>query len=86
MADGIAAERPRLAPLRDTAEHCVDTTGLRLGSCARARPRCPAERTRSTWRSRFCSFGHKHEPAPDADLTFDVRFLPNPHYEDKLRR
>ena len=38
------------------------------------------------------SFGFKHGPARDADLLFDVRFLPNPHYEadaaaaDRLRR
>ena len=33
----------------------------------------------------FCSFGLKHGPARDADLLFDVRFLPNPHYEPDLR-
>ena len=34
----------------------------------------------------FESFGFKHGPAPrDADLVFDVRFLPNPHYEPSLR-
>ena len=31
------------------------------------------------------SFGFKHGPARDADLAFDVRFLPNPHYEPELR-
>ena len=29
----------------------------------------------------FQSFGFKHGPPRDADLSFDVRFLPNPHYE-----
>ena len=33
----------------------------------------------------FGSFGHKHGPPRDADLAFDVRFLPNPHYEPELR-
>jgi UPF0042 nucleotide-binding protein len=33
----------------------------------------------------FQSFGFKHGPPRDADLTFDVRFLPNPHWEPKLR-
>ena len=33
----------------------------------------------------FASYGHKHGPMRDADLAFDVRFLPNPHYEIKLR-
>ena len=33
----------------------------------------------------FLPFGHKHGPPRDADLAFDVRFLPNPHYEADLR-
>src|SRR6185312_15293585 len=32
----------------------------------------------------FESFGFKHGPARDADIIFDVRFLPNPHYEPNL--
>jgi RNase adapter protein RapZ len=31
------------------------------------------------------TFGFKHGSPRDADLTFDVRFLPNPHYESELR-
>ena len=45
-------------------------------------PRVPAARLAVS----FESFGFKHGPAPrDADLVFDVRFLPNPHYEPALR-
>ena len=33
----------------------------------------------------FMTFGFKHGSPRDADLTFDVRFLPNPHYEADLR-
>ncbi len=33
----------------------------------------------------FQSFGHKHGPPRDADLVFDVRFLPNPHWDIELR-
>ena len=33
----------------------------------------------------FESFGFKYGPSRDADLMFDVRFLPNPHYEPELR-
>jgi RNase adapter protein RapZ len=33
----------------------------------------------------FLTFGFKHGSPGDADLTFDVRFLPNPHYESELR-
>jgi UPF0042 nucleotide-binding protein len=44
-------------------------------------PRVPAARLAVT----IESFGFKHGPARDADLVFDVRFLPNPHYERDLR-
>ena len=43
----------------------------------------PLERERLT--VSFTSFGFKHGPLRDADLIFDVRFLPNPHYIDELR-
>jgi UPF0042 nucleotide-binding protein len=33
----------------------------------------------------FTSFGHKHGPPRDADIAFDVRFLPNPHWVEELR-
>ena len=86
VADGIAQERQRLAPLRERAEHCVDTTGmtasaLRKKLAAEMLPAAAAGRLAVT----FYSFGHKHGPPRDADLAFDVRFLPNPHYEDELR-
>ena len=44
-------------------------------------PREPLTRLAVT----FQSFGFKHGPPRDADLTFDVRFLPNPHWEPGLR-
>ena len=37
-------------------------------------------RQRARWCSRFVSFGFKHGLPLDADLVFDVRFLPNPHF------
>ncbi len=43
----------------------------------------PRERERLT--VSFTSFGFKHGPLRDADLIFDVRFLPNPHYVTELR-
>jgi UPF0042 nucleotide-binding protein len=83
---GIAAERAVLEPLKARADVVVDTTGLTAGMLRRkiAKELLPAEigqRLAVT----FTSFGHKHGPARDADLAFDVRFLPNPHYVDELR-
>jgi UPF0042 nucleotide-binding protein len=92
LADGgsvesaIAAERALLAPLRARADVSIDTTDL---SAARLR-RVVADKMLPHGRPgklavTFMTFGFKHGTPRDADLTFDVRFLPNPHYEAELR-
>src|SRR5947208_5908500 len=86
VATGVAAERSLLAPLRGRADTVIDTTGM---SAAMLRgkiadqflPRKTAGRLALT----FMSFGFKHGPLREEDLAFDVRFLPNPHYEPELR-
>src|SRR5438105_8924501 len=86
VAAGVAAERSLLAPLRGRADTVIDTTGM---SAAMLRgkiadqflPRKAAGRLALT----FMSFGFKHGPPREEDLAFDVRFLPNPHYEPELR-
>jgi RNase adapter protein RapZ len=75
-----------LAPLRERADLVIDTTGLKAHMLRRKiaeefLPRTAPQRLAVT----FESFGFKHGPPRDADLTFDVRFLPNPHYEPELR-
>ncbi|HEX3318127.1 MAG TPA: RNase adapter RapZ [Solirubrobacteraceae bacterium] len=86
VTEGIAAERRLLASLRESADFVLDTSGLRPGHL---RHRLAEELLPATSPSRlavtFASFGHKHGPLRDADLVLDVRFLPNPHYENKLR-
>jgi UPF0042 nucleotide-binding protein len=86
VAQGVAAERAVLEPLKDSAEVVIDSTGLKAHMLRRKiadefLPRAPATRLTVTLES----FGFKHGPARDADLVFDVRFLPNPHYEPDLR-
>jgi RNase adapter protein RapZ len=92
LADGgsveaaIRDERELLAPLKERADVSIDTSDL---SAARLRkvvadkmlPRGKIGRLAVT----FLTFGFKHGTPRDADLTFDVRFLPNPHYEEELR-
>jgi len=86
VADGIARERQILAPLRDRADAVVDTTGLTTAMLRRklADELLPT-RTPGRLAVMFESFGFKYGPARDPDLLFDVRFLPNPHYESDLR-
>jgi len=86
IAAGIAAERGQLDGLRMRADSVIDTTGL---SAAMLRGKIVEEflgqQTATKMAVTFTSFGFKHGPPRDADLVFDVRFLPNPHYEPDLR-
>jgi UPF0042 nucleotide-binding protein len=83
---GIAAERALLGPLKAAADLVIDTSGLSARGLRRRiadelLPRHVTGRLAVT----FQSFGFKHGPPRDADLVFDVRFLPNPHYVHHLR-
>ncbi len=86
VADGIERERELLAPLRDRADVVIDTGGLTAAMLRRklADELLPT-RTPGRLAVTFQSFGFKYGPSRDADLMFDVRFLPNPHYEPDLR-
>lgn len=86
VADGVAAERALLEPLRSRADLVIDTTAmssamLRSRIAEQMLPRQQTGRLAVT----FMSFGFKHGPPREEDLAFDVRFLPNPHYESDLR-
>jgi UPF0042 nucleotide-binding protein len=92
LADGgtlegaIRRERSLLAPLKERADVSIDTTDL---SAARLRKVVADKMLTPGGRGKlavtFMTFGFKHGSPRDADLTFDVRFLPNPHYESALR-
>jgi len=86
IVDGIHRERALLEPIRERADAVVDTTGL---SAATLRRKVADEMLEPEAIGKlavtFVSFGHKHGRPRDADLAFDVRFLPNPHYEPDLR-
>jgi RNase adapter protein RapZ len=87
IVDGIREERELLAPLRERADVVIETTGL-TGSALRRRIRdelIGRGGAESQLALTLLTFGFKNGPPRDADLTLDVRFLPNPHYEDELR-
>jgi RNase adapter protein RapZ len=86
VTDGIAREAEALAPLRELADVVIDTSGLTAAMLRRklADDLLPT-RTPGRLAVTFESFGFKYGPARDPDLLFDVRFLPNPHYEQDLR-
>ena len=86
VSRAIETERNLLEPLRERADISIDTTDL---SASRLRkvvadkmlPRGSIGKLAVT----FLTYGFKHGAPRDADLLFDVRFLPNPHYEADLR-
>jgi RNase adapter protein RapZ len=86
VVEGIRVERKLLAPLRERADMVMDTTG---SSGATLRRRIAEEMLDSQEDQRMAltlqTFGFKNGPPREADLTLDVRFLPNPHYVDELR-
>jgi RNase adapter protein RapZ len=86
VTDGIAREREVLEPLRELADVVIDTSGLTAAMLRRklADDLLPT-RTPGRLAVTFESFGFKYGPARDPDLLLDVRFLPNPHYEQDLR-
>ena len=87
IVDGIREERSLLAPLRERADLVIDTSGLTGGGLRRriATELIGRELEENQLALTLLTFGFKNGPPSDADLTLDVRFLPNPHYVDELR-
>jgi UPF0042 nucleotide-binding protein len=87
IVDGIREERELLAPLRERADFVIDTTSLTGGALRRriATELIGRDAQENQLALTILTFGFKNGPPSDADLTLDVRFLPNPHYVDELR-
>jgi RNase adapter protein RapZ len=86
LFEHIAAERRILAGLRDRADLVLDTTGMTGHDLKVRLARIVTGRSlEEGLEVDVVSFGFKHGVPLDADLMFDVRFLPNPFYEQRLR-
>ena len=83
--DGITKEREILADLKNLSEVVIDTSELTPRNLRARILQKFASSTESTFRIEVMSFGFKYGLPLDADLVFDVRFLPNPHYIPELR-
>ncbi|EAC4172493.1 RNase adapter RapZ [Listeria monocytogenes] len=85
VLDGISAERELLSDLKGRSQLVINTSNMA--------PRELRERINNEFQTedkdvfnvQLMSFGFKYGIPIDADLVFDVRFLPNPHYIDKMR-
>lgn len=84
VLEAIRAERRDLAALREKADLVVDTSGYSALD-VRLRFKKLAESFSNRLTVSLISFGFKHGAPMDVDTLFDVRFLPNPHYDPELR-
>ena len=83
--EGIARERLLLSELKGRAQFIYNTSTLKPKEL---REKIQAEfsaKGNYTFTLNIMSFGYKHGMPIDADLVFDVRFLPNPYYIEELR-
>lgn len=87
LEQAIALERRMLAPLRERAEYIIDTSNLSTAKLKGELRRLFSKGGTMEGRMdvRVTSFGFKHGVPMEADLVFDVRFLPNPYYVAELR-
>jgi UPF0042 nucleotide-binding protein len=85
LADGIAAERALLAPLRDEADLVLDTTGVSVHQLRAKIEHAFGGEASTRTRITVLSFGYKYGLPMDSDLVIDVRFLPNPFWIPELR-
>ncbi len=84
LAEAVSRERELLRPLQERADLTIDTTMTTVHQL-RERVRSRLVQRPNVLSLQIESFGFKHGVPADADFVFDVRCLPNPHWEPELR-
>jgi len=84
-SEGIRDERARLKKIRRMADEIIDTSDMTVHELRQFFMGLSRDRARSGLVVTVLSFGFKHGVPMDADLLFDVRCLPNPHFVRALR-
>ncbi|HHX24393.1 MAG: RNase adapter RapZ [Tepidanaerobacteraceae bacterium] len=86
IVEGISSEREKMAKLREVADHIIDTSFKKPSELKEEIVFRFIEREKQVpLIINLVSFGFKQGIPLDADLIFDVRFIPNPFYIDELR-
>lgn len=86
VSEGVARERTLLSDIKEASNIVIDTSGL---ASQQLKQKIVSRFRPGTFKTALAitvlSFGYKFGVPMDADIVMDVRFLPNPYYEDKLR-
>ncbi len=85
LLDGIRIERARLAPIREAADLVIDTSTLNIHQLATQVSDIFSAEGEARHRVTLLSFGFKYGLPTDVDIVADMRFLPNPFWNEELR-
>ena len=87
LEQAVVEERARMAPLRELADMVIDTTDFSIHDLRRKlQEKWASIRTAvGALKVHIMSFGFKYGPPAEADMVFDLRFLPNPYFDLSLR-
>ena len=86
VEDGIHKERKILETIRKNSDYVIDTSNLLVRELKEELDRIFVQNEEyNSLMVTVMSFGFKHGIPADADLVFDVRFLPNPYYIEELK-
>ena len=85
ISDGIAIERARLLPLREQADLVIDSSELNIYELGSKIAESFSNEQTSKLKLIIQSFGFKYGSPSDADMIADMRFIPNPYWNESLR-
>src|ERR1700733_7942505 len=86
VLEGLRRERVLMEPIRKLADVVIDTTKFNVHELRQFITHSFQKTDRRPMMVSLMSFGYRYGLPADADLVFDVRFLPNPHFIPKLRK
>ena len=85
IQEAVCREIALMQPVRDRADYIIDTGDTTLGQLHNEICRLFAEGGVALLPVNVIAFGYKYGVPLEADLVFDVRFLPNPYYREELK-
>jgi UPF0042 nucleotide-binding protein len=85
LLDGIALERSRMAPVRESSDLVIDTSGLNIHQLATSIAETFSSHNAAGLSLTVVSFGYKYGLPTDVDMIADARFLPNPFWIPELK-
>jgi UPF0042 nucleotide-binding protein len=85
LLDGISRERTLMHPIREQSDLVIDTSEMNIHQLSTAVAAAYGDPGEAKTRLTIMSFGYKYGLPSDVDMVADMRFLPNPYWEESLR-